>query len=148
MSESCTLFCCSNADNADSFKSRLAILEPEAIEQTNQNGGWFSIECRLKSGTIKFTRRIFVEQADPFTKLRGNTIIKIRSKKESNPQGAIDAEKHMRSVNVIIGIVADPGFDKIDKLPELIGFLAMEFDSLIFNGSEFLDFRGNTIFAV
>lgn len=85
MSESCTLFCRLDVGNVDSLKSRLAIMVPDAIEQTNDNSGWFSIGCRLKSGTITFTRRIFVEQADPFTKLRGNTIIKIRSKKESDP---------------------------------------------------------------
>jgi hypothetical protein len=148
MSESCTLFCRLDVGNVDSFKNRLAMMLPETIEQTNDNGGWFSIGCRLKSGTITFTRRIFVEQADPFTKLRGNTIIKIRSKKESNPQGAIDAEKHVRSVNAIVGIVADPGFDQIDKLPELIAFLAMEYEALIFNGSEFLDFSGNSVFRL
>ena len=148
MSESCTLFCRLDVGNVDSLKSRLAIMVPDAIEQTNDNSGWFSIGCRLKSGTITFTRRIFVEQADPFTKLRGNTIIKIRSKKESDPQGAIDTEKHMRSVNAIIGIVADPGFDQIDKLPELIAFLAMEYEALVFNGSEFLDFSGNSVFLL
>jgi hypothetical protein len=54
----------------------------------------------------------------------------------------------MRSVNALIGIVADPGFDQIDKLPELIAFLAMEYEALIFNGSEFLDFSGNSVFLL
>ncbi len=41
---------------------------------------------------------------------------------------------------MIIGVVAEPGFDGIDKLSELIGFLSMEYDALIFNGSAFMDF--------
>ena len=54
-------------------------------------------------------------------------------------------EKRLDATESIIGIVAEPGFDQIEKLPELIGFLAMEFDALIFNGTEFLDFRGNSV---
>ncbi len=118
----------------------------EIIGELDSN--WTKIKCVTNVGNVQFARQFFVAQADSFTKLRWKTIVKVQAKAETNPDAASKVKSHLTVTEAIIGIVADPGFDQIDKLPELIGFLAMEFDALIFNGSDFMDYRGNTIFSV
>ena len=144
MSESVTLFCKHNCENVVTFQKRLSILNPIAITRDSE-ASWRIIKCATNNGEVQFTRQFFTEQADPFTKLRWMTIVKVRATAERNPSAALEVEKRLDATESIIGIVAEPGFDQIEKLPELIGFLAMEFDALIFNGSEFLDFRGNSV---
>ncbi len=147
MTESTTLYCKAPCDNAGSIRKRLGLLNPtEIIGELDSN--WTKIKCVTNLGNVQFARQFFVAQADYFTKLRWKTIVKVQAKAETNPDAASKVESHLTVTEAIIGIVADPGFDQIDKLPELIGFLAMEFDALIFNGSDFMDYRGNTIFSV
>ncbi len=144
MSESITLFCKDTCENIESFLKRLSILSPTEIVRDSQPC-WTKVKCTTSNGEVQFTRQFFKQQADPFTKLRWMTIVKVRATAERNPSVALEVEKRLDATESIIGIVAEPGFDQIEKLPESIEFLAMEFDALIFNGSEFLDFRGNSV---
>ena len=147
MSESTTLYCKAASDNFNSIHKRLALLSPtEVIGESASD--WTKIKCVTNQGTVQITRLFFVEQADPFSKLRWKTIVKVQAKAAADPIAASKVEAHLTVTEAILGIVAEPGFDQIDKLPELIGFLAMEFDALIFNGRDFMDFQGETIFSV
>ena len=147
MSESITLFCKEDCGDFESFQKRLKLLNPTEIVKEPQTS-WTKVNVLTKDGSVQFTRLYFTEQADPFTKIRARTVIRIQAVSSSNPQGADLAEQHVRAINSTIGIVAEPSFDQIESLSELIGFLAMEYDALIFNGSEFLDFGGNSVFRV
>lgn len=144
MSESVTLYCKDTCENVEAFLKRLSMLNPTEIAR-GLEPAWTQVKCSTSSGDVQFTRQFFKQQADPFTKLRWKTIVKVRATAERNPSVALEVEKRLDATESIIGIVAEPGFDQIEKLPELIGFLAMELDALIFNGSEFLDFRGNSV---
>ena len=147
MSESITLFCKEDVGDFESFQKRLAMLNPTEIVNEPPTT-WTKVNVATNEGSVQFTRLYFTEQADPFTKIRARTVIRIQAVSNTNPQGANLAEQHVRAINSTIGVVAEPGFDQIEGLPELIGFLAQEFDALIFNGSEFLDFGGNSVFKL
>lgn len=147
MSESITLFCRVMCDDSESFLKRLTLLASTAIER-DLDARWSRISCRTSTGSVDFNRLFFTEVGDKFAKQRWTTIVKVNRKKEEAPEAAKRVDDHLEHTEMIIGIVANPGFDEIDKLPELIGYLAMEFDALIFNGSQFMDFGGNEVLAL
>jgi len=147
MSESVTLYCKNKCENLETFRKRLTLISPSEVD-SGSDPGWNKVKCVTASGTVQFSRLFFIENADRFSKMVWTTIVRIRSVAAKDAERAQEVEAFIRKTEAVIGIVADPGFDQIDKLPELIGFLAMEFDALIFNGSDFMDFRGNTIFSV
>ena len=147
MSESCTLFCRVMCEDVESFLKRLTILDPAAIER-DQDARWSRISCQTSGGSVDFNRLFFTEVADKFAKLRWTTIVKVQRRKEEDPEAFKIVDDHLEQTEMIIGIVANPCFDEINKLPELIGLLAMEFDALIFNGSQFLDFVGNEVLGL
>lgn len=147
MSESCTLYCKVMSDDVESFIKRLDILAPSTIEQDGADR-WATIVCTTRQGTVNFNRLFFTQVADRFAKLRWTTIVKVQRKLESHPEEAKKVDDHLEHTEMIIGVVAEPGFDDIDKLSELIGILALEFDALIFNGSEFMDFDGSHILSL
>ena len=147
MSESCTLFCKVMCDDIESFLKRLTLLDTTCVER-DHDARWSRISCKTPAGSVEFNRLFFIEVADKFAKLRWTTIVKVLRKKDVAPEAVTIVDNHLEHTEMIIGIVANPGFDDIDKLPELIGFLAMEFDALIFNGNQFIDFGGNQVLAL
>ena len=147
MSESCTLFCRVISDDFESFSKRLTLLDATAIER-DDDVRWSRITCQTPGGSVEFSRLFFTEVADKFARLRWTTIVKVNGKKEDFPEAAKRVDDHLEHTEMIIGIVAEPGFDELDRLPELIGFLAVEFDALIFNGSRFMDFGGNEVLTL
>ena len=145
MSEAITLFCKIRSDDLNSFLKRLSMLNPVKLE-TSGGEQWLSASCEIDHGSkVQFNRNFFTERADPFTKQRARAIIAIERRAIENPQGVSSVVAHLENTNAIIGAIAEPGFDSIPKLSELITFLAAEYDALIFNGSEFLDLGGNVI---
>lgn len=144
MPESITLFCKSSVDDLDQLNKRLEQLEPTDLKVDDKNA-WRSIKVTTKNGSVQLNRKVFERRADDFSRLVWTTVVEFRTRSESNPEGAKEVEKHLDYTKAVLGIVAEPSFDGIEHLPELIGSLALELDAMIFNGSEMLDFLGNTI---
>lgn len=144
MPESITLFCKSSVDDLDTLNKSLGLLDPTNVK-VDVESAWRSIEVSTKNGRVQLNRKVFERRADDFSRLVWTTVVEFRTRSETNPEGAKLVEKHLDSTKAVIGVVAEPGFDDITLLPELIGVLASEYEAIIFNGSEMLDFRGNTI---
>lgn len=135
------------SDDVESFIRRLEILAPGKIERDGAER-WASITCPTPQGVVSFNRLFFTQRADRFSKLVWTTVVQVREKLESDPDAAKRVENHLDLTGMILGIVAEPGFDDIDKLPELIGILALEYDALIFNGIVFMDFDGSDVLTL
>ena len=142
MSESCTLFCEIQPVDLESFRKRLSILEFIEIEGDDS---WDSIRCTTSTGSVRFSRKVFEQPADSFSKLIARTIVFIERRMKESPGGRALVSSHLERTEAAIGIVAEPSFDEIQKLSELIHFLMVEFNALLFNGENMLDVDGNVV---
>lgn len=144
MPESITLFCKSSVDDLDTLTKSLGLLDPTNVK-VDVESAWRSIELTTKYGRVQFNRKVFERRADDFSRLVWTTVVEFRTRSETNPEGAKQVEKHLDSSKAVIGVIAEPGFDGITLLPELIAVLAAEYEAMIFNGREMLDCLGKTI---
>ncbi len=138
--ENCTIYCKMQIDEIEAVCTRLSILNPQKVEVSEGK-----VECTVESGVVRISRMVFEQRADRFSKLCADTMNYFRSKGDSNESGVVRVLAHLEDTNAILGVVADPSFDGIAMLPELIGFLAFEFQGMIFNGAEMLDRNGEVI---
>jgi hypothetical protein len=144
MPESCTLYCRIRSGDTVSFRKRLSLIDPVEVQALDETP-WPAINCLTKSGSVRISRMVFRERADDFSKLVARTMVFFERRQESNPQGAAAVLAHLEATQAVLGIVADPAFDDIPRLPELIAFITVEFDALIFNGHDMLNANGDVI---
>lgn len=142
MPEQCTIYC--RVKDCDSLEKRLVLLAPISVEF---DGGepWSICMCKISSGMLQISRKVFEKRGDDFARIVYTTSVEFHSREDDNPEGAKRVVDHLEETQLLLGIVADPDFESIEKVDELVAKLAAEYDGLIFNGAEMLDFRGNVI---
>lgn len=140
--ESCTLYCKVKPSGIQHLAERLSVLAVQS-DGIDVDAVSRKVTCRTEEGTVNFALQTFTERGDSFSRLVGKTYIYFEDKPSSTGQAQILT--HLDQTEAVIGIVADPAFDAINRLESLVLFLSAEFNALIFNGETMLDGAGDVV---
>lgn len=142
--ENCTLYCKTKPSSLDTLATRLSAI-PHQSKELKVDKEKHSIVCYTGNGMVKLTLLWFIEPGDQFAKLTGNTYVYFESKADLESDGRDKVLLHIRQTEALIGVVADPSFESVERLEAILMFIATEHDALIFNGQEMLDSLGEIV---
>jgi hypothetical protein len=110
---------------------------------------WEEIVIAGDTGEMRLTKRVYEQDADPFTDLQYRTYMLVHSQRtRKHKEQRQVVLSHIHSTELILGVVVEPDFEADPRYPALLFQLASELDGLVFNGRDFLDAHAEVLCSV
>ena len=138
MTESCTIYC--KLLNLDEIARLLHSHFPSSSAIAGD-----SMTVHGSAGSLRLTKKIFRERGDDFCRLLLSSCAFVEGMSNADAVVKKRLASHVESCELVLGVVAESGFDVDERYHSVVFAIAKALDGVIFNGQEMLDANGKSL---
>ena len=138
MTESCTIYC--KLLNLNEIAQLLHSHFPSSSAIAGD-----SMTVHGSAGSLRLTKKIFRERGDDFCRLLLSSCAFVEGMSNADAVVKKRLASHVESCELVLGVVAESGFDVDERYHSVVFAIAKALDGVIFNGQEMLDANGKSL---